>query len=174
MQQLSITGNKLSIANGNTVTLPTEGKTHITGNAIDAYNNDANLIVNRLTVFGYLQLAATVTGTKTIYLYFQLPSMINDVPQRIESVTVAYKAINPLSYISNTMVALSRDNGSTINPVINNFTVRRSSSWTTYTVSDSSPELISGAVVVKIVMEFGGTGHFYNVEIGSVTLTLTN
>ncbi|MEN8157614.1 MAG: hypothetical protein ABFS10_11745 [Bacteroidota bacterium] len=171
IQSLSIAGNDLSITSGNSVSLP--AKVTIVSNAIDASVITADLIVNRLKSVGKLQLRATVIGLTTAYINIAVPSSINGVEQKLESVTVAYKTDNALSYITETRMKNANTTGGATTRVID-ATDQASTTWTTYTVTDLAPDPIIGTVILQIQVYHGGTGVTHDIEIGPISVTLTD
>jgi len=171
IQTLSITGNDLSIVGGNTVLLP--AKVTIVSNAVDAsIVTSMNPIINRLVSSGVLQLRSTVIGPSRVYVNVTVPSSINSIAQKLESVTIAYKTRNLLSYINSTRILTGILGG--VTSKIYDTTDIMSTSWTTYTVTDLTPDPIVGSVLVKLEVQHGGIGYDYDIEIGTITITLTD
>jgi len=116
--------------------------------------------------------AVDVIGTRIVFLPVSFPSKIFGVPQKLESIKVCYFVVNADSYIDTAGVNYTTDFGVSTTLLIDT-TDRKSTTWTCYTYSDTTPDLIGGSMFVRFHLNYAGTGGSHDIVIGNVTLTLT-
>jgi hypothetical protein len=106
-------------------------------------------------------------------LYLSIPvdlqTKIAGVGQKFKSIKVDYK-VAPGSMIYETSVTMANSDGD-FSMLVNDHTHRTSTSWTSYTVTDSSPGLITGAVVIQLGIYFDETDWHGEVAIGNILVT---
>jgi len=152
------------------VSLP--GNAVIATNALEAKVNSTTMISNRLYTTGVLQLRATETGATIIYLHVSVPAYINGKAQHLKRVDISYKTDNSICYINSTEASIC-NNGTAITKISDSFN-RNSTSWTSYSINDDTPDPITGAVLIKLTVQHNATGNANDIEIGPVQVTLTD
>ncbi len=122
---------------------------------------------------GYIEVRASSTaGSPAIFVPVDLPSVLFGTSTKLKSIRVCYKCDNSASYISMTRVRHGTDSGG-YTTLIESSTDRNSTTWECYTISDSAPGEIPGSLYVSFGMHFDGTGADHDIQIGNITLTLT-
>jgi hypothetical protein len=101
-----------------------------------------------------------------------LPSVLFGTRVKLKSIRVCYQCSNSASYISSTRVGRAYDSGG-YNELITDTTDRDSTTWDCYTITDTTPAEIQGSLFVIVSMYFAGTGSPHSIQIGNITLTLT-
>jgi len=91
-------------------------------------------------------------------------------PLKLEAIDVCYQVTSG-SYIFRTGVYYA-DNTGNRTQVLWDETNRTSTAWTCYNVTNPTPQLIQGPLLVYFNLIFGGTGSSHKVTIGQITLTL--
>ncbi len=121
---------------------------------------------------GSISIYPNDTGPATVYLPVGVPSYLFGQQVKLRSVRVCYKCNNVNSYIDDTQVRQINETG-TYTTLLHGVTNRNSTSWRCYTISSPDPQPIRGALFVRFLLSFGGTGSHHQIYIGTVTLTLT-
>ena len=107
----------------------------------------------------------------TVYVPVHNPVTLLGKPLKLESIEVCYQ-VTEGSYIERTAVFFAdRSGGRT--QILDNWTSRTSTSWTCYTVTNDTPELIEGPLLVYFLLLFDESSSSDRVTIGQITLTLT-
>ena len=115
---------------------------------------------------GYYTISNGNPGTGTnLIIPVHLQSKIGGLPQKIRSIKVYYRVPCAGTRIDETRVVMMDNTGSEI-AVINDPTDRTSATWTSYTLTDPSPDPITGGVTIWVSVEFGSTPnciHFQSI-----------
>ena len=115
---------------------------------------------------------STASAFEYVHIPVDIPSVLFGTPTKLKSVRVCYRCDQAASFVTTTIVGQGTDSG-TVNNMINNTTNRTSTSWDCYTVTDTTPNVISGSVYVQLSLALAGTGSAHDIRIGNITLTLT-
>jgi hypothetical protein len=108
----------------------------------------------------------------SIYVPVHNPVTLLGKPLKLESIEVCYQ-VTPGSYIGRTAVFFA-DRGGGRTQILDSGTDRTSTSWTCYTVTNDTPQLIEGPLLVYFLVHFAASdGDSDMVSIGQITLTLT-
>jgi hypothetical protein len=118
-----------------------------------------------------VQLVATAIDS-SVLLYFPLdiPGQIMGVTQRLHRVTISYDLSDAASYIKDTFVKKMVPGGGTPLGMMSESTDQTSTTWTTYTVEDPTPEVIDGSVTMYLITNFDAIGDV--ISIGSIELEI--
>jgi len=135
------------------------------------YYNDLNDIYYRYTNYA-TEIVPNVAGTTVVYLPVDIPIQVFGVNQKLVSVQVTYKVASSSSYITDTRAANWTNTGSIITNIVD-YTDRTSTTWTTYTITDTSPDTIDGSLFIWFTLNFSGTGSSNMISFGRVTATFT-
>jgi hypothetical protein len=106
----------------------------------------------------YLMSAHSVPMSASLAIPIHIQSRVGGVTQRIKSLEVYYKACTG-NRIDATRINMMDNAGGHV-AVIDNDTDRTSTSWTSYTVTDPSPDPITGVVTVWIDIDFEDSSCF--------------
>ncbi|RJR27215.1 MAG: hypothetical protein C4574_06490 [Candidatus Latescibacterota bacterium] len=106
-------------------------------------------------------------GISTVFLYIDIPGKISGVQQRLQGISITYAVENALDRIWYTLLNRLNTDGTGTDIWVDS-THRNSTVWTTYGFTDSTPELITGPLKLRIDMEFEGYGGAREIYIGSV------
>jgi hypothetical protein len=121
----------------------------------------------------YMEVRASSTsGAPAVFVPVDLPSVLFGTPTKLKSVRVCYKCDSSSSYITLNRVRYANDSGG-YTELINDDTDRYGTAWGCYTLTDPTPEEIQGSLYVGITMNFNGTGSSHDIQIGKITVTLT-
>ena len=101
-----------------------------------------------------------------------IPSQISGVQQKLQSITVFYRVEDPGDYITGTYVYCAEHLGSP-NTLIGEDDNRNSTTWTSYTLTDDTPEDISGSLTIQFWLHWNGSGSGHEISIGSVLIETT-
>jgi hypothetical protein len=115
---------------------------------------------------------STASAFEYVQIPVDIPSVLFGTPTKLKSVRVCYRCDQAGSFVTTTIVGQGTDSG-TLNNMINNTTNRTSTSWDCYTVTDTTPNEITGSVYVQLSLELAGTGSAHDIRIGNIALTLT-
>ncbi|MFL7792733.1 MAG: hypothetical protein AB8I69_11375 [Anaerolineae bacterium] len=115
---------------------------------------------------------SSASVTSSAYVPVDLPSVLFGTRVKLKSIRVCYQCSNSASYISSTRVGRAYDSGG-YNELITDTTDRDSTTWDCYTITDTTPAEIQGSLFVIVSMYFAGTGSPHSIQIGNITLTLT-
>lgn len=118
---------------------------------------------------GYITIDPNSTGPQWVYVPVDVPSKLLGAPLKLKSVRVCYDLDNASSYITDTVVRYATDTGGFVD-LISSTGNRTSTSWECYTITDTSPSAIQGAMMIRFVLTIANTSH--RVYIGKITLTL--
>jgi len=120
----------------------------------------------------YMEIRPNTSGFQYVQIPVDLPSVLFGTPTKLKSIRVCYKDDQAASFVSTTIVSQGTDSG-TLSNFINDTTDRTSTSWECYTVTDATPDTITGSVYIQFTLQFAGTGLAHDIRIGNVALTLT-
>lgn len=116
---------------------------------------------------GYYVIVADDPPTSaSLMIPVHIQSRVGGVPQRIKSLRVYYKVCSGSGIYATWIMMM--DNVGADTAVIGDTTERTSTAWGSYTVTDPSPDLITGVVTVRLDMSFDGANC---VDIQSIVLT---
>jgi hypothetical protein len=121
---------------------------------------------------GYVYLQTSAAGSHQVHLSPTLPAIVFGVRQKLKGITVCYQLDHAGSYITKTEAFYSTVDGSRVF-MFEDDTDRTSTSWTCYDYFDPSPDNIPGTVVVRLWLNYAGTGWAHEIVIGRITLWLT-
>jgi hypothetical protein len=115
-------------------------------------------------------IAAVSVGTASaVQVPIDIPGRISGVRQKVQSLTVYYMAETG-SGINEIALRRCNTNGTTTNLMVNS-EFHHSSVWTSVTLTDPSPEEISGPLAINLEIQVDADGDLY---IGAIILTTTN
>lgn len=114
----------------------------------------------------YLMFADEPGASAGLMIPVHVQSKVGGVTQKIKSLKVYYRA-GTGSTIDYTQIRMMDNAGSGV-ALINDTTDRTSTTWTSYTVTDPSPDPITGVVVVWLGIEFGESR---SMQFQSIVLT---
>jgi hypothetical protein len=134
------------------------------------YNNssDVEFMASRAS----MRVRPNVSGPETVYVPVDLPSVLFGATTKLKRVRVCYIVDQASSFIDSTVVGYT-DEGGVANLIIIDGADRTSTSWDCYTITDSTPREILGSLCLQFDMEYAGIGSGHDIQIGSITLTLT-
>ena len=121
---------------------------------------------------GYVYLQTSATGSQQVHLTPTLPAIVFGVRQKLAGVTVCYQLDNAASYITKTEAFFSTMSGERVF-MFEDETDRTSTTFGCYDYFDPSPDNIVGTVVVRLWLNYAGTGWPHDIVIGRITLWLT-
>lgn len=128
--------------------------------------------VELLSNGAYIEIRPVVAGFQYVHIPVDLPSVLFGTPTKLKGIRVCYKDDQAASFLSTTIVSQGTDTG-TLDYFINDVTDRKSTSWECYTVTDATPDPITGSVYIQLTFEFAGTGATHDIRIGNIALALT-
>ncbi|MFZ1946130.1 MAG: hypothetical protein WAW06_01125 [bacterium] len=96
-------------------------------------------------------------------------SKVGGVAQKVKNLKIYYR-VKTGSRMDATSIKMMDNAGSEIS-VINDTADRTSTTWSSYTVSDPSPDPITGVVTVWLSLYFGEVGGAGRIDLGSIVLT---
>ncbi len=128
--------------------------------------------VELLSDGAYIEIRPVTAGFQYVHIPVDLPGVLFGTPTRLQGIRVCYKDDQTASFLSTTIVSQGTDAG-TLSYFINDVTDRKSTSWQCYTVTDATPDPITGSVYIQLTFEFAGTGAAHDIRIGNIALTLT-
>ncbi len=121
---------------------------------------------------GYVYLQTSASGSQQVHLSPALPAIVFGVRQKLMGITVCYQLDDAASYITKTEAFYSTMSGERVFMFMDD-TNRTSTSFTCYDYFDPSPDNIVGTVVVRLWLNYAGTGWAHEIVIGRITLWLT-
>jgi hypothetical protein len=121
---------------------------------------------------GYVYLQTSATGSQQVHLTPTLPAIVFGVRQKLAGVTVCYQLDNAASYITKTEAFFSTMGGERVF-MFEDETDRTSTTFGCYDYFDPSPDNIVGTVVIRLWLNYAGTGWPHEIVIGRITLWLT-
>lgn len=120
----------------------------------------------------YVEVHPGSAGLPSAYVPVDLPSVLYGTPLKLKSIRVCYKCDTSASFITLTRVRYADESGGFTN-LISSSTNRDSTSWGCYTISAYDPQEIQGSLYVILGMDFDAGGESHDIQIGNITLTLT-
>lgn len=115
----------------------------------------------------YTIFAHDAPRSSSVMIPVHVQSKVGGVTQKVKSLKVYYMVCTGTK-IDATRIQMMDNAGSDI-AVINDTTDRTSSTWTSYTVADPSPDPITGVVTVWLDIDFAGTPNCLHIQ--SIILT---
>lgn len=119
---------------------------------------------------GYTQMWNDSFSQGTIYVPVHNFTTAFGSPLKLDSIDVCYQVASG-SYISRTKVFYANNAGGRTE-ILDSTTNRTSTSWDCYTVTNTTPVLVEGPILVYFMLWFGGNTSSDTVGIGQITLTL--
>jgi len=122
---------------------------------------------------GSVILFPSTAGQKIIQFGITLPGVLYGRPVKVEEVTVFYMTSNSASYIDATAVTRQKAATYTYYTLVDNVTDRKSTTWTSYSVTPVANNTLSAAegfVSVQLTLHFADTTH--RITIGGVRVRL--
>ena len=101
----------------------------------------------------------------------RFPTQIFGVQQRLQSIKICYDVQNAASYIDQLYVRQVNDNGNSTD-LIQWDTDLDATDWDCDTISSLTAPAIDGSLMIRLILNFGGTGAGHDIKIGKITLTL--
>ena len=136
---------------------------------VPRYDADVTL---RAYYDGKMEIRPNSLGTYYVIVPVDLPNLLFGTAMKLKSIQVCYLCDDTLNYITHLYVGWRTDAG--YNDVINDPTDRNATTWTCYTVEDSTPEAIAGPVYIDFGLDFNLlTPPGPDIQIGKIILTLT-
>jgi hypothetical protein len=120
----------------------------------------------------YMEVRPGSAAYHTVFVPVDLPSVLFGTPTKLKRVQVCYKCDNSASYITFMAVRYANDSGG-YTQLIQSTTDLDDTSWDCYTISAYTPSEIQGSVYVRLGLDFDATGDTHDIQIGKITLTLT-
>jgi hypothetical protein len=121
---------------------------------------------------GYVYLQTSTAGSQQVHLSPTLPAIVFGVRQKLAGITVCYQLDDDASYITKTEAFYSDASGARMF-MFEDDTDRKSTSFGCYDYFDPSPDNIVGTVVVRLWLDYAGTGWAHEIVIGRISLFLT-
>lgn len=119
---------------------------------------------------GYTQIWNDSYTQGTIYVPVHNFTTLFGSPFKLDSLEVCYQTTSG-SYITQTKVYYADKTGGRTT-LISDETDRSSTTWDCYVVTDPSPEIIDGPMLVYFNLVFAGTGDTHKITIGRMVATL--
>jgi len=119
----------------------------------------------------YMEIRPVNSGLQYVHIPVDLPSVLFGTPTKLKSIRVCYRDDQAGSFVETTIVSQGTDLGAFDN-FINDTTDRTNTSWECYTVTDATPDTITGSVYIQLTFSFAGTGSAHDIRIGNIALTL--
>jgi hypothetical protein len=111
-------------------------------------------------------------GGAVVTLFIDLPGSISGVQQRLQGITINYAVENALDWIENTYLKRLNDDGTSTDFWVST-TNRNSTTWTSYSFTDPSPEPITGPLTLRLELTFNDYGPAHEILIGGVKVWTT-
>jgi hypothetical protein len=118
---------------------------------------------------GSTSVTSTATGAQTVYLPLQLPALLYGNRLKVKSLEVSYHTSNASSYIAGTYLRVAQAAGE-YSEMISDGTDRTSTTWRTYTLTETYSSAIDGCCFLRFPLQFANVGD--TVYIGLVKLVL--
>ncbi len=112
------------------------------------------------------------TGVAEIQVAIDVPALMNGKQQQLQSITIEYKLNSSNSFITQTDLYIPVSGDGSFVTAISDPTNRTSTNWTTYSITDSSPNDITGPVLLNLKIYYSGSGSSHAVQIGSIILNI--
>ncbi|MGB9593550.1 MAG: hypothetical protein ACPL7R_05385 [Anaerolineae bacterium] len=136
-------------------------------------NGTTSDLVMRYWGMGSVTLFPSTAGQKIIQFGIPLPGVLYGQPVKVEEVTVFYMTSDSASYIDATQVTRQNATTYTYYTLVDNGTDRKSTTWTSYSVTPVANNTLSAAegfVSVQLTLRFADTAH--TITIGGVRVRL--
>ncbi|TRZ51715.1 hypothetical protein D4S03_04700 [bacterium] len=121
---------------------------------------------------GYMEVRPNIAVVQVVYVPVDLPSVLFGTATKLKSVRVCYSVDQVASYITATSVDYIGDSGG-YTTLITDSIDRKSTVWECYKATDATPNAIQGSLSVRFSLQFAGIGSSHDIQIGRITLTLT-
>jgi hypothetical protein len=121
---------------------------------------------------GYNEIENTTNiGSSTIFVPLHNLTQLFGSSLKLKSLEVCYKVDTASSYIDQTRVYYANASGGRTE-IMTDLTNRISTTWTCYTINNTTPVEISGPLLIYFNLYFAGTGGANTITIGQITATL--
>jgi len=122
---------------------------------------------------GRIEVSATSTGSKCLYVPITLPGQLYGQNVRVEEMTVHYYTSDSTSYIKSTYMGKLTSAGTTADTLVNDGTDRTSTVPTSYSLNATGNTTLSsaaGPLNVQLNLTFASTSH--RIYVGGIRLRL--
>ena len=138
-------------------------------NMVPYYDSAADLDLRFAA--GTVTIRPNSAGYQYVYVPVDVPTLLFGSPTKLKSARICYNCDSSADAIIWTGVRYQGD--SAANDLVSDGTDRNSTSWECYTLTDGTPEQIQGSLLLRLNLNFDGTGASHDIEIGKITVTLT-
>ena len=120
---------------------------------------------------GRVTIRPKSAGYQYVYVPVDVPTVLFGSPTKLKSARICYRCYDAADAIYWTGVRYQGDSGSS--DLLTSDLDHNKTNWACYTLAASTPEQIQGSLLVRLNLNFDGTGESHDIQIGKITVTLT-
>ncbi|MFH1841619.1 MAG: hypothetical protein ABIF77_00290 [bacterium] len=125
-------------------------------------------------LYTHVVIASTSSTTNFVDFPLDIPARVMGAQQKLQGITIHYTVADYVNqYITNTVIFMSNNTGGA-GTVYTDNTPRNSRTWTSYTVTLTTPVTITGTLTLHLKLHFSDLGSPYTISIGSIMVTTTD